>query len=92
MFTLYSADIAGNPSNCSYPHRHDITDEAGLKAAMISFWLVMELLSALSPSSRERRVYSAAFQILSGILITSAIIVLKSSGTVDDVDICFIPC
>ena len=36
--------------------------------------------------------YSAAFQILSGILITSAIIVLKSSGTADDVDICFIPC
>ena len=34
MFTLYSADIAGNPSNCSYPNRHDVTDEAGLKAAI----------------------------------------------------------
>ena len=34
MFTLYSADIAGNPGNCSYPNRHDVTDEAGLKAAI----------------------------------------------------------
>ena len=28
MFTLYSADITGNPGNCSYPHRHDVTDRA----------------------------------------------------------------
>ena len=34
MFTLYSADITGNPGNCSYPHQHDVTDEASLKAAI----------------------------------------------------------
>jgi P4 family phage/plasmid primase-like protien len=42
MFTLYSADIAGNPSNCSYPHRHDITDEAGLKAAICHDYVCAE--------------------------------------------------
>ena len=34
MFTLYSADITGNPGTCSYPHRHDVTDRASLKAAI----------------------------------------------------------
>lgn len=24
MITLYSADITGNPGNCSYPHRHNV--------------------------------------------------------------------
>ena len=42
MFTLYSADIAGNPSNCSYPHRHDVTDEAGLKAAICHDYVCAE--------------------------------------------------
>ena len=22
MFTIYSADVTGNPGNCSYPHKH----------------------------------------------------------------------
>ena len=26
MITLYSADITGNPGNCSYPHRHDVVE------------------------------------------------------------------
>ena len=34
MFTLYSAEITGNPGNCSYPHKHVILDEASLKAAI----------------------------------------------------------
>ena len=34
MFTIYSADVTGNPGNCSYPHKHVILDEAGLKAAI----------------------------------------------------------
>ena len=42
MFTLYSADIAGNPSNCSYPNRHDVTDEAGLKAAICHDYVCAE--------------------------------------------------
>ena len=24
MFTLYSAEVTGNPGNCSYPHKHVI--------------------------------------------------------------------
>ena len=32
MFTIYSADVTGNPGNCSYPHKHVILDEASLKA------------------------------------------------------------
>ena len=42
MFTLYSADIAGNPSNCSYPNRYDVTDEAGLKAAICHDYVCAE--------------------------------------------------
>lgn len=34
MFTIYSADVTGNPGNCSYPHKHVILDEDSLKAAM----------------------------------------------------------
>ena len=34
MFTIYSADVTGNPGNCSYPHKHVILDEASLKAAI----------------------------------------------------------
>lgn len=34
MFTVYSADVTGNPGNCSYPHKHVILDEASLKAAI----------------------------------------------------------
>ncbi len=34
MFTIYSADVIGNPGNCSYPHKHVILDEASLKAAI----------------------------------------------------------
>lgn len=34
MFTMYSADVAGNPSNCSYPHKQVIIDEDSLKAAV----------------------------------------------------------
>lgn len=42
MYTLYSADIAGNPSNCPYPNRHDVTDEAGLKAAICHDYVCAE--------------------------------------------------
>ncbi|NMC33929.1 MAG: DNA primase, partial [Veillonellaceae bacterium] len=34
MFTIYSADVTGNPGNCSYPHKHVILNEASLKAAI----------------------------------------------------------
>ena len=34
MFTIYSADVTGNPGNCSYPHKHVILDEASLKSAI----------------------------------------------------------
>ena len=34
MFTIYSADVTGNPGNCSYPHKHIILNEDSLKAAV----------------------------------------------------------
>ena len=34
MFTIYSADVTGNPTNCAYPHKHVILDEDSLKAAI----------------------------------------------------------
>ena len=34
MFTIYSADVTGNPGNCSYPHKHIILDADSLKEAV----------------------------------------------------------
>ena len=36
MFTLYSADFINAPSNCSYPHKVEVTDPASF-AEGISF-------------------------------------------------------
>ena len=33
-FTMYSADSVGNPKNCKYPHKHEISDAAGLIEAV----------------------------------------------------------
>lgn len=42
MFTIYSADVIGNPGNCSYPHKHVILDEASLKAAICHDYVCAE--------------------------------------------------
>ena len=42
MFTIYSADVTGNPGNCSYPHRHIILDEDSLKAAICHDYVCAE--------------------------------------------------
>lgn len=42
MFTLYSADVTGKPGNCSYPHRHDVTDEGSLIAALCHDYVCAE--------------------------------------------------
>ena len=42
MITLYSADITGNPGNCSYPHRHDVVDADSLKAAVCHDYVCAE--------------------------------------------------
>lgn len=42
MFTIYSADVTGNPGNCSYPHKHVILDEASLKAAICHDYVCAE--------------------------------------------------
>lgn len=34
MFTLYSADFINAPSNCSYPHKIDVTDTASFAEAV----------------------------------------------------------
>lgn len=34
MFTIYHSDFIGNPGNCSYPHKVEITDSASLAAAV----------------------------------------------------------
>ena len=34
MITIYSADVTGNPGNCSYPRKNVILDEASLKEAV----------------------------------------------------------
>ena len=33
-FTIFSADCIGNPSNCSYPHKHTVSDVESLKKAV----------------------------------------------------------
>lgn len=42
MFTIYSADVTGNPGNCSYPHKHIILDEESLKAAVCHDYVCAE--------------------------------------------------
>lgn len=34
MFTIYSANVIGNPINCSYPNKFDIADAESLRAAV----------------------------------------------------------
>lgn len=42
MFTLYSADIIGNPSNCSYPNKTEVTDGDSLRAAVCHDYVCAE--------------------------------------------------
>ena len=42
MFTLYSADIVGNPGNCSYPNKTEVTDEDSLRAAVCHDYVCAE--------------------------------------------------
>ena len=46
MFTIYSADVTGNPGNCSYPNKHVILDEASLKAAICHDYVCAEYLNS----------------------------------------------
>ena len=42
MFTIYSADVTGNPGNCSYPHKQVILDENSLKSAICHDYVCAE--------------------------------------------------
>lgn len=42
MFTLYSADIIGNPGNCTYPNQIEVTDEDSLRAAVCHDYVCAE--------------------------------------------------
>ena len=42
MFTVYSADVTGNPGNCSYPHKQVILDENSLKSAICHDYVCAE--------------------------------------------------
>ena len=46
MFTIYSADVTGNPGNCSYPHKHVILDETSLKTAICHDYVCAEYLNS----------------------------------------------
>lgn len=42
MFTIYSADRAGVPSNCLYTHKNIIKDDSDLKAAVLNDYVCAE--------------------------------------------------
>ncbi len=42
MFTLYSSDLIGNPSNCSYPHKNVIINADSLKTAVCHDYVCAE--------------------------------------------------
>lgn len=42
MFTLYSAEVTGNPGNCSYPRKTAVIDEASLKSAICNDYVCAE--------------------------------------------------
>ena len=46
MFTIYSADVTGNPGNCSYPYKHVILDETSLKTAICHDYVCAEYLNS----------------------------------------------
>ncbi len=46
MFTLYSADYIGAPSNCSYPHKFEVTDAATLTEAVKKDYVCAEYLNS----------------------------------------------
>ena len=45
MFTLFSADFIGAPSNCSYPHKFEVTDAAALTEAVKKDYVCAEYLN-----------------------------------------------
>lgn len=44
-FTLFSADFIGTPSNCSYPHKFEVTDAAALTEAVKKDYVCAEYLN-----------------------------------------------
>lgn len=42
MFTLYSADIVGNPGNCCYPNKTEVTDVESLRLAVCHDYVCAE--------------------------------------------------
>ena len=51
MFTIYSADTAGIPSNCLYPHIHHVTDDSSLKAAVLTDYVCAEYKNSYRSNS-----------------------------------------
>ena len=45
MFTLYSADFINAPSNCSYPHRFEVTDSANFADAVSRDYVCAEYMN-----------------------------------------------
>lgn len=45
MFTLYSADYINAPSNCSYPHKFEVTDTAGFAQAVSRDYVCAEYVN-----------------------------------------------
>lgn len=45
MFTLYSADYIGAPSNCSYPHKFEVTDKATFAQAVSRDYVCAEYMN-----------------------------------------------
>ena len=52
MFTIYSADVTGNPGNCSYPHKQVIQDEDSLKAAVCHDYVCAEYKNSYCVQAR----------------------------------------
>ena len=42
IFTVYHSDFVGNPGNCSYPHRVEISDSASLESAVAHDYVCAE--------------------------------------------------
>lgn len=53
MFTLYHADVTGNPGNCSYPHIVEVTDAASLQAAVCHDYVCAEYRNKFLQSAAD---------------------------------------
>lgn len=67
MFTIYSADTAGIPSNCLYPHIHRVTDDSSLKAAVLTDYVCAEYKTVIAATATSSAAIACLWTVITTI-------------------------